>query len=130
MPKLTVRIIEAKNLRAEDYNGSSDPYVEVRLKNEVQEFKTKVVKNNLHPHWDETFTLDIPEHNASSAVLYFKVYDFDVGTVNDYLGELELPVELFKGRGNVDEWKPILEKKDNQLKPGQGLLHYSVHYHE
>lgn len=52
--RLTVRVIGARNLRAMDFNGFSDPYVKLQVGK--QRFKTKVVKMNLNPEWDRSWT--------------------------------------------------------------------------
>ncbi len=55
---LRVRIIEARNLLATDFNGFSDPYVKLYLlpdPSKATKRKTAVVKKNLNPTFDEAF---------------------------------------------------------------------------
>lgn len=43
-----------------DFNrilGTSDPYAEVRIKGDIAVKKTKTIKKNLNPKWNEEFTL-------------------------------------------------------------------------
>jgi Ca2+-dependent lipid-binding protein len=51
---LRVHVVEAKNLMKKDIGmlgkGKSDPYAVVTLG--AQEFKTKVIVNNVDPKWD------------------------------------------------------------------------------
>lgn len=52
---ITVRVVEARNLMASDPNGFSDPYVRVIFGK--QKKKTKTVKKNLNPFFNEEFVL-------------------------------------------------------------------------
>lgn len=53
MGTVTVNILDAKNLPALDNSGTSDPYV-VLLVDENRVFKTKTVKKDLNPTFQET----------------------------------------------------------------------------
>uniref|UniRef100_A0A4W5L0Z5 C2 domain-containing protein n=1 Tax=Hucho hucho TaxID=62062 RepID=A0A4W5L0Z5_9TELE len=57
--KLTVVILEAKNLKSMDIGGSSDPYVKVQLaldKKKWKRKKTSVKKCTQNPYFNESFT--------------------------------------------------------------------------
>ena len=48
---ICVNLISAKDLIKSDIIGLSDPYCIVKIGNQI--LKSKVIKNNLNPHWDE-----------------------------------------------------------------------------
>ncbi|KAG8087292.1 hypothetical protein GUJ93_ZPchr0010g9308 [Zizania palustris] len=87
--RLNVRVIEARNLRAMDSNGFSDPYVKLQLGK--QRFKTKVVKKNLNPTWDQEFSFSISGDALDVLKLY--VYDEDMIGTDDFLGQVKVPLE-------------------------------------
>ena len=86
--RLTVRVIEARNLQAMDSNGFSDPYVKLQLGK--QRFKTKVIKMNLNPTWDQEFSFLVGDVKD---VLKLDVYDEDILQMDDFLGQLRVPLE-------------------------------------
>ncbi|KAL6661185.1 hypothetical protein ACP70R_000569 [Stipagrostis hirtigluma subsp. patula] len=86
--RLTVRVIGARNLRAMDSNGFSDPYVKLQLGK--QRFKTKVVKMNLNPTWDQEFSFLVGDVRD---VLKFYVYDEDMLGIDDFLGQVKVSLE-------------------------------------
>lgn len=85
--KLLVKIIEARNLRAMDLNGLSDPYVKVQVGK--QRFKTKVVKKCLNPVWGEDFCFKVDDLNVDLVV---SVLDEDRYFNDDFVGYVKLPI--------------------------------------
>ncbi|MEQ2199139.1 DNA-binding protein snt1, partial [Xenoophorus captivus] len=60
--KLTIVILEAKNLKSMDIGGSSDPYVKVQLALDKRKWKkrtTSIKKKSLNPYFNESFTFDV-----------------------------------------------------------------------
>ncbi|VDL90028.1 unnamed protein product [Schistocephalus solidus] len=64
--KLTVNILEAKNLKKMDVGGLSDPYVKLSLMlggKRIKKKKTTIKKCTLNPYYNESFAFEIPfEH--------------------------------------------------------------------
>ncbi|CAL9188875.1 unnamed protein product [Musa hybrid cultivar] len=85
--RLLVHVIEARNLLAMDLNGLSDPYVKLQLGK--HRAKTKVVKKNLNPVWDEEFSFRVGDLNEELTVC---VLDEDKYFTDDFLGQVKVPL--------------------------------------
>ncbi|KAL9373291.1 hypothetical protein Peur_032911 [Populus x canadensis] len=85
--RLFVRVIEARNLPPTDPNGLSDPYAKLRLGK--QKCKTKVVKKNLNPSWEEEFSFKVEDLNEDLVV---GVLDEDKFFNDDFVGLIKVPV--------------------------------------
>ncbi|CAH8343674.1 unnamed protein product [Eruca vesicaria subsp. sativa] len=84
---IKVNVVKGTNLAVRDVM-TSDPYVILSLGQ--QSVKTRVIKNNLNPVWNETLMLSIPEQVPPLKVL---VYDKDTFTTDDFMGEAEIDIE-------------------------------------
>ncbi|KAK2162329.1 hypothetical protein LSH36_100g04021 [Paralvinella palmiformis] len=61
--KLTVVILEAKNLKKMDVGGLSDPYTKIALymgNKRLKKKKTTIKKRTLNPYYNESFTFEVP----------------------------------------------------------------------
>ncbi|KAL8584465.1 Arf guanine nucleotide exchange factor syt1 [Nucella lapillus] len=61
--KLTVVVLEAKNLKKMDVGGLSDPYVKMGLymgSKRLKKKKTTIKKSTLNPYFNESFTFEVP----------------------------------------------------------------------
>ncbi|XP_042443416.1 C2 and GRAM domain-containing protein At1g03370-like [Zingiber officinale] len=83
--KLWVHVIEARNLPVVNLSGTCDPYVRLQLGNHRS--KTKVVKKNLNPVWDEKFDFMVGE---LSEELIITVFNEDKYFNNDVLGKVKV----------------------------------------
>ncbi|XP_074587246.1 C2 and GRAM domain-containing protein At1g03370-like isoform X1 [Curcuma longa] len=94
--KLLVHVIEARNLQAMDLNGLSDPYVKLQLGK--HRAKTKVVKKNLNPFWDEEFNFRVGD---LSEELIVSVLDEDKYFTDDFLGQVKVPLSKVLDSNNL-----------------------------
>ncbi|XP_072291005.1 synaptotagmin VIII [Eucyclogobius newberryi] len=91
--KLTVVILEAKNLKSMDIGGSSDPYVKVQLtldKKKWKKRKTSVKKKTLAPYYNESFTFSVTFEQIQRVNLVIAVWDYDAVSRNDAIGKIYL----------------------------------------
>ncbi|KAL9276338.1 hypothetical protein ACSQ67_026116 [Phaseolus vulgaris] len=85
--KLVVRVIESKNLPPTDPNGLSNPYVRLQLGK--QRFRTKVIKKNLNPKWNEEFSFRVHDLNEE---LVLSVMEEDKFFNDDFVGRDQVPL--------------------------------------
>ncbi|KAI3462616.1 hypothetical protein Pfo_019279 [Paulownia fortunei] len=95
---LRINVLRGINLAKRDAR-SSDPYVIVRMGK--QKLKTRVVKKNVNPEWNEELTLSVADPNLP---IKLQVYDKDTFTLDDKMGDAELDIKPF-----VDALKMHLE---------------------
>ncbi|RNA11263.1 synaptotagmin-10 isoform X2 [Brachionus plicatilis] len=113
--RLTVTIVKAFNLKSMDINGKSDPYVKVTLLTKgkrVKKKKTSVMKNTLHPVYNESMLFDIPQDQIDQIDMIVKVIDYDRVGSNELIGCVGIGPS-FNGIGR-DHWYRMLE---NPRKP-------------
>ncbi|XP_075888595.1 synaptotagmin Va isoform X2 [Nelusetta ayraudi] len=88
--KLTVNIMEAKNLKKMDVGGLSDPFVKVVLQHNgkrLKKKKTSVKQNTLNPYFNESFSFEIPFSQIQKIQVLITVYDYDKLGSNDPIGK-------------------------------------------
>ncbi|XP_053397308.1 synaptotagmin-1-like [Mercenaria mercenaria] len=91
--KLTVTILEAKNLKKMDVGGSADPYVKIALyqgNKRLKKKKTTVKNSILNPYYNESFKFDVPPHQIEKINLIITVVDYDVIGNSDPIGRVFL----------------------------------------
>nr|QNN94696.1 synaptotagmin-1 [Malacoceros fuliginosus] len=82
--KLTIVILEAKNLKKMDVGGLSDPYVKLSLMlngKRIKKKKTTIKKCTLNPYYNESFSFEVPFEQIQKVTLIVTVVDYDrIGT--------------------------------------------------
>uniref|UniRef100_A0A3B3U0I5 Synaptotagmin 2 n=1 Tax=Poecilia latipinna TaxID=48699 RepID=A0A3B3U0I5_9TELE len=89
--KLTICILEAKNLKKMDVGGLSDPYVKINLLQNgkrLKKKKTTVKKNTLNPYYNESFSFEIPLEQMQKIQAVITVLDYDKIGKNDAIGKI------------------------------------------
>ena len=111
---LVFKLHSAKNLKAADSNGKSDPYVLVRVPGtRCNDWRSRTLRKTIDPTWNQEH--DFPGYLADivSQPLEIKVYDFDVLSFNDPIGSLSIPLwELMRQRHSI--------KRDNETENADG----------
>ncbi|XP_039032072.1 protein C2-DOMAIN ABA-RELATED 4-like [Hibiscus syriacus] len=101
MGLLRVHVKRGVNLAVRDVR-SSDPYIVVKMGH--QRLKTRIVKKDVNPEWNDDLTLSITDPNIP---IKLTVYDHDTFTKDDKMGNTEFEVspyiEALKTHTNLDE---------------------------
>lgn len=123
---LLVRVIEARCLPAMDLNGLSDPYVRLQLGK--QRGKTKVIRKNLNPVWDENFRFVVGDLGDE---LTISVLDEDKYFSDDFVGQVKVPLWKVLDAENLTlgtAWYQLQPKnKKSKIKEcGEIRLHISL----
>ncbi|XP_044030302.1 multiple C2 and transmembrane domain-containing protein 1 isoform X2 [Siniperca chuatsi] len=97
MYKLEIELKRGHNLAVRDRGGSSDPYVKFKLAGK-EVFRSKIIHKNLNPVWDEKTTLIM---DSLSEPLYVKVFDYDFGLQDDFMGSAFLYLESLEQQRTI-----------------------------
>jgi hypothetical protein len=111
---LTVRVIEARNLKPMNENNSSDPYAVLSMEGQKEE--TKFTESTLNPKWDETFKFDVKTAKDPLEIL---ILDRDLYSADDFEGKLTLHLMDFKDQMKVDKWYDLQSTNTNEIWQGE-----------
>ncbi|XP_075958918.1 extended synaptotagmin-3 [Anarhichas minor] len=119
LPRGVVRVhlLEARDLLAKDtfmmglVKGKSDPYATLRVGN--RHFKSKIVKENLHPKWNEVYEFVV--HEAPGQELEVELYDDDTDK-DDFLGSYHLDLGRVKKDIEMDQWFPLEDVQNGEVR--------------
>ena len=93
--KLVCKVFEARNLIPMDANGKSDPFIKIKLipdnDGHKEQKKTKVVKADLNPIWNETLSIDLRPEDIQRRLLV-ECWDWDRITGNDLIGAMSFGI--------------------------------------
>uniref|UniRef100_A0A670YC67 Multiple C2 and transmembrane domain-containing protein 1 n=1 Tax=Pseudonaja textilis TaxID=8673 RepID=A0A670YC67_PSETE len=98
MYQLDITLRRGTNLAARDRRGTSDPYVKFKLGGK-EIFRSKTISKNLNPVWEERISILI-EHLREQ--LYIKVFDYDFGLQDDFMGSAFLDLNSLEQNRPVD----------------------------
>ena len=130
---LNVKIIEAKDIKAMNINGFSDPYCQMFLFGDRTFSSTSVRKETLSPYWDEKFSFLIANYEKDIFVLSLKnknliKSDEDIGTANLQINKFQISkvykkwIEIQK-KGKKTGLVKVLINVANELdKPFEGEI--------
>ncbi|XP_034048971.1 multiple C2 and transmembrane domain-containing protein 1 [Thalassophryne amazonica] len=113
MYKLEIELKSGHNLAIRDRGGSSDPYVKFKFASK-EVFRSKTIHKNLNPVWDEKTTLIV---DSLSQPLYVKVFDYDFGFQDDFMGSAHLHLESLEHQRKI----PVTLVLQDQQCPEQDL---------
>lgn len=91
--KLTITILEAKNLKKMDVGGLSDPYVKLSLMmggKRLKKKKTSIKKCTLNPYYNESFSFEVPFEQIQKVTLVVTVVDYDRIGTSEPIGKVVL----------------------------------------
>lgn len=108
--KLTVVVLEAKNLKKMDVGGLSDPYVKIALMmngKRVKKKKTSIKMCTLNPYYNESFTFEVPFEHIQKIQLVITVIDYDRVGSSDPIGKVVLGCSSHTG-SELRHWMDML----------------------
>ncbi|KAM4615923.1 multiple C2 and transmembrane domain-containing protein 1 [Polymixia lowei] len=107
MYQLDIILKKGSNLAIRDRTGTSDPYVKFKIAGK-EVFRSKTIHKNLNPVWDERVSLLV---ESLREPLYVKVFDYDFGLQDDFMGSAYLYLESLEHQRTLDV---TLDLKDPQ----------------
>ena len=96
-----VGIVSASGLSASDKGGTSDPYAKLRM--DGHEYHTATIYKTVNPIWGQEFAWRGKKTSMLSEPLHIKVFDDDVLSRDDKLGEINLDLNPLLDQLDEDE---------------------------
>ncbi|XP_048093001.1 multiple C2 and transmembrane domain-containing protein 1 isoform X2 [Alosa alosa] len=98
MYQLDITLRKGNNLAIRDRGGTSDPYVKFKIAGK-EVFRSKTIHKNLNPVWDERVSLLV---DTLREPLYVKVFDYDFGLQDDFMGSAYVYLESLEHQRSLD----------------------------
>ncbi|XP_053154643.1 multiple C2 and transmembrane domain-containing protein 1 isoform X4 [Hemicordylus capensis] len=98
MYQLDITLKRGHNLAARDRRGTSDPYVKFKMGGK-EVFRSKTIHKNLNPVWEERTSIIIENLREQ---LYIKVFDYDFGLQDDFMGSAFLDLNSLEQNRPTD----------------------------
>ncbi|XP_051973560.1 multiple C2 and transmembrane domain-containing protein 1-like isoform X4 [Xyrauchen texanus] len=98
MYQLDIMLKRGNNLAIRDRGGTSDPYVKFKIAGK-EVFRSRIILKNLNPVWDERVCLIVDNLQEP---LYIKVFDYDFGLQDDFMGSAYLHLDSLLHRRPLD----------------------------
>ncbi|CAI4228278.1 unnamed protein product [Auanema sp. JU1783] len=116
--KITVSVIKARELKAKDKLGSSDPYVKlwlVQQGNKLEKRKTAVKPQTLTPIFNESFAFNVPPREIleKEVNLVVTVMDYDLVGANDEIGHAI--VGNLGGDSGMKQWHDVIHHPEQPI---------------
>ncbi|ELV12039.1 Extended synaptotagmin-1 [Tupaia chinensis] len=113
---LRIHVLEAQDLIAKDrflgglVKGKSDPYVKLKLAGRT--FRSRVVREDLNPRWNEVFEVIVT--SIPGQELDVEVFDKDLDK-DDFLGRCKVSLATVLNSGFLDEWLALEDVPSGRL---------------
>ncbi|XP_064130267.1 multiple C2 and transmembrane domain-containing protein 1 isoform X16 [Loxodonta africana] len=98
MYQLDITLRRGQSLAARDRGGTSDPYVKFKIGGK-EVFRSKIIHKNLNPVWEEKACI-LVDHLREP--LYIKVFDYDFGLQDDFMGSAFLDLTQLELKRPMD----------------------------
>ena len=105
--ELLVALIRARGLQVLERNyfglPAADPFAKLIVNDEVRQ--SKVAHRTVEPEWSEKYS--IPAVDDKNAMLKLLIFDWNLGSVPDLVGQACIPLQQFCNREPHRRWFPL-----------------------